>query len=183
MLVIAVFKDMYLIMHIGDGVIGYLDSAELKIASLPENGEFVNETTFLTSNEAIFSMRLFKGKINDIAGFVIMSDGTEQSLYHKSTKALAKAIIRLMQRTCILNPITLKKQLVDVFSTIIAKNTQDDCSIAILARPIGILRGYHDLTTLEKCEILKLCPESPKAIKKINWYNNIICFLDPPKFR
>ncbi|MDR2522727.1 MAG: protein phosphatase 2C domain-containing protein [Synergistaceae bacterium] len=52
-----------LIVHIGDGIIGYLDGAELKIASLPDNGEFSNVTTFVTSNEAAVSMRLFSGLI------------------------------------------------------------------------------------------------------------------------
>ena len=76
LLLVAVFEDSYLIIHIGDGVIGYLDGTQLKVASAPENGEFANVTTFVTSNEALKSMRLFKGLLNDISGFVMMSDGT-----------------------------------------------------------------------------------------------------------
>ena len=81
MLVVAENNDRFIIAHIGDDVIGYLDGDVLKTASAPSNGEHANETYFVTSRDAINTMKLFKGSIKNIAGFVIMSDGTEQSLY------------------------------------------------------------------------------------------------------
>jgi len=140
LLVVAVFEDNFLIIHIGDGVIGYLKNEELKIASLPDKGEFANTTTFVTSDKALASMKLIKGKIEDIAGFVIMSDGTEHSLYDKRTKSLTEATISLMRSACSLEAGVLEKQLFNTLDSVIAKKTQDDCSIALLARPIGMLR-------------------------------------------
>lgn len=62
-------------------MIGYLDGDTLKVASVPDNGEFANETTFVTSDKAAETMRLFKGRTAGQAAFVLMSDGTEHSLY------------------------------------------------------------------------------------------------------
>ena len=180
LLAVAVFEDNYLIVHVGDGVIGYLDGAELKIASLPDNGEFSNVTTFVTSNEALASMRLIKGKVNDIAGFVIMSDGTGQSLYHKATKTLAKATIKLMHRTCLLGSGVIKEQLLTSFS-LVSQNTQDDCSIALLARPVGILRDYTNLTMSEKSDILGLPLQAKNIMKRLDWFDAAIEFLDTPR--
>lgn len=62
LLLAAVSENRFLLAHIGDGVIGYLDGDTLKVASVPDNGEFANETTFVTSDKAAETMRLFKGR-------------------------------------------------------------------------------------------------------------------------
>ena len=106
---------------------------------------YLNVTTFVTSEEALPSMRLFKGTMKNKDAFVLMSDGTEQSLYHKPTKTLAGIIVKLMHRTCLLDSGTMKAQLEDAFASVISRNTQDDCSIAILARPSTALCPITDL--------------------------------------
>jgi hypothetical protein len=181
LLVVAVSEDNYIIAHVGDGVIGYLDGEELKIASFPDNGEFSNVTTFVTSKEALASMRLFKGNVKSIAGFVIMSDGTEQSLYHKPTKSLAKATIKLMHRTCLLGNGIIKKQLITTFNSVIAQNTLDDCSIALLVRPIGILRDYTNLGISEKCEVIGLPLHAKNLMKRLDRFDKAVSFLDTPR--
>lgn len=42
LLLAAVSEERFLLVHIGDGVIGYLDGDTLKVASVPDNGEFAN---------------------------------------------------------------------------------------------------------------------------------------------
>jgi hypothetical protein len=177
LLLVAVFEDLYIIVHIGDGVIGYLDDTELKIASSPDNGEFANVTTFVTSSEALPSMRLFKGNINNISGFVIMSDGTEHSLYHKPTKTLAKSTIKLMHRTCLTNSKVMRSQLVEMLSTVISKNTQDDCSIAILARPFGKLRPLEDMSFDERRELFRISYKDKQLDKRVTRYDYIVELL------
>ncbi|MCL2377944.1 MAG: protein phosphatase 2C domain-containing protein [Defluviitaleaceae bacterium] len=181
LLAVAVFEDNYLIVHVGDGVIGYLNGSQLKTASIPENGEFANVTTFVTSKDAIHSMRLYKGRVKDISGFVLMSDGTEQSLYHKPTKTLAKAIIKLMQRTCLLEANVIKEQLHSTFNAVITQNTQDDCSIALLVRPIGVLRDYTTLDMTEKCDVIGLCTQSTSTKKRLSWFDDVVQFLETPR--
>lgn len=120
---------------------------------MPDNGEFSNVTTFVTSEEALPSMCLFKGTLKNKDAFVLMSDGTEQSLYHKPTKMLAGIIVKLMHRTCLLDSGTMKVQLEDAFASVISRNTQDDCSIAILARPSTALCPITDLAFPKRKEL------------------------------
>jgi serine/threonine protein phosphatase PrpC len=181
LLLVAVSSDRYIIIHIGDGIIGYLDGTDLKIASFPDNGEYPNITTFVTSKSALASMRLFKGNINDISGFIIMSDGTEQSLYHKSTKTLSNATIRLMHRNCLLNTKTMKNQLHNTLVSLISNNTEDDCSIAILSREYGVLRPYEKLNFLEKCDLLNIKPRHKDAKKRVILLDSALKSLILPK--
>ena len=180
LLLVAIFEERFIIIHIGDGVIGYLNGTELKVASFPDNGESSNITTFVTSKEALPSMRLFKGNVKDISGFILMSDGTGESLYHKSTETLVHGIIRIMHRNCLINAQTMKAQLHHTLESLISKNTHDDCSIAVLSRSYGILRPYENLTFLEKCDLLNI--KSTKGSKKrITWYNAALQSLASPK--
>lgn len=156
LLLAAVNEDYFILAHIGDGVIGYLDGDELKVASMPDNGEFSNVTSFVTSSEALTSMRLFKGELKNKDAFVLMSDGTEQSLYHKQSKTLAGVIVKLMHRTCLIDSETMESQLEDAFTSVISKNTQDDCSIAILARPSETLRPIDTLDFKERQELYNI---------------------------
>ena len=114
LLLAAVSGERFLLVHIGDGVIGYLDGDTLKVASVPDNGEFANETTFVTSDKAAETMRLFKGELRDKAAFVLMSDGTEHSLYHKPSRALADILTDVIQRACLIRADVLQRQLAPV---------------------------------------------------------------------
>lgn len=181
LLLVAVCEDKYIIVHIGDGVIGYLDGSELKIASSPDNGEFANVTTFITSNEALVSMRLFKGNIKEISGFVIMSDGTEQSLYHKPTKTLSKATIKLMHRTCLTSGDIMRSQLAETLTSVISKNTQDDCSIGIMVRQHGILRQLEDLDFNERSELFRINDNGVNSKKRVERYDDIVAYLETPR--
>lgn len=180
LLLAATNEDNFILAHIGDGVIGYLDGDKLKVASMPDNGEFSNETIFVTSGEALSSMRLFKGELKNKDGFVLMSDGTEQSLYHKPSKTLAGVIIKLMHRTCLIGSKTMKAQLEDAFTSVISKNTQDDCSIAILARPSAMLRPIDTLDFKERQELYGIAKPEPCVHRRVNRYDAILVISETP---
>ena len=180
LLLAAVDEDNFILAHIGDGVIGYLDGDKLKIASTPDNGEFSNETTFVTSGEALSSMRLFKGELKNKDGFVLMSDGAEQSLYHKQSKSLASVIVKLMHRTCLLDSGTMKSQLKDAFTSVVAKTTQDDCSIAILARPSAILCSIDTLGFKERQELYGIGEDQRCVHKRVNRCDAILAITETP---
>lgn len=187
LLLAAVCEDRFILAHIGDGVIGYLDGDTLKVASMPDNGEFANVTTFVTSAKAPASMRLFKGELKTKDGFVLMSDGTAHSLYHKQSKTLVGVTVKLMHRTCLLHHETMKAQLEDAFTSVISKNTRDDCSIAILARPSATLcptaaldrkerQALYDVAAPERCArrrvehcdaILAMTTTAPCSLRQI----------------
>lgn len=138
-LCVAVSGDRFLGAHVGDGVVGYLKHGELAVISAPDNSEFANQTTFVTSGRALESMRLFRGSLDGVAGFVLMSDGTGESLFDPRTGRLAGACSKLIttvgtaparQRR---NP-EYKKRLRRLVDITIRNATKDDCSIGILGR-------------------------------------------------
>lgn len=176
LLVVAVKKEQFIIIHIGDGIIGYLREDELKIASHPQNGEFVNETVFTTSKKAIFSMKLLKGTLNRISGFVLMSDGTETGFYDKRKQCFAAALRRIIQLSMLyVHPEELQDQLQQSFKDTLCHVTQDDCSMVILAKSDS---GFLNLTTSQRKQILQVfgndTPELKKSMKRCK---DILLFL------
>lgn len=180
LLVVAVKNDQFIIAHIGDGVIGYLDGENLKVASAPSNGEHANETYFVTSKDAINVMRLFKGQLKNIAGFVLMSDGTEQSLYNKRNNTLSNAVIKLMQRDILVDQTFMNAQLEMTFKNVIAEKTHDDCSIAIMAKSNYALRSLNNLSFEEKCDVYGIRHKGKTAKKRIQRYEQILEILQTP---
>lgn len=180
LLVVAVRAERYIIAHIGDGVIGYLDPTGIKVASAPSNGEHANETYFVTSKDAPAVMKLFKGECKHISGFVLMSDGTEQSLYNKRTNTCSKAIIKLMQRNILITREVMQHQLQKTFENIIVMQTQDDCSIALLSRPKGLLRPMQALSFAERCEVYQISGEDRRCKKRVERYDAIYSALAVP---
>lgn len=175
LLVVAIKDEHFIIAHIGDGVIGYLKNNELKIASHPENGEFVNTTVFTTSKDAIMTMKLIKGNLGQIKGFILMSDGTEVSLYNKKEQRLADVLKKIMQMSIILPPAKVQNQLQHSFENIVIQATTDDCSIGILVKNQDKFKGYMCLSISQKCELLKI--NSKAAKKKVERYDDILMYL------
>lgn len=155
LLVAAVSDKNFFLAHLGDGVIGYLNDTGLKTVSTPDNGEFANETFFVTSVNAEAHMKIYKGELKKISGFVLMSDGTEQSLYNKRNKTLAPVIKRLLHRTCLIAPEILTPQLEDALGSVVIDNTYDDCSIALLARTSEQLPPLNELPLSERQTLFK----------------------------
>lgn len=175
LLFVAIKKQQFIIAHIGDGVIGYLKDNELKVASYPENGEFINSTTFVTSKNSITNMKLFKGYLKQITGFVLMSDGTEMSLYNKKEQKLANILKKIMQISTIIPTNKIEYQLQQSFENVISKATTDDCSIIMLVNTDKNFKGYLSLSHIQKCKLLNINPQSAKrTVKK---YDNILLFL------
>lgn len=175
LLFVAVQNEQFIIAHIGDGVIGYLKKNELKIASQPENGEFVNTTVFTTSKDAIMTMKLIKGSLGEIQGFVLMSDGTEASLYSKKERKLADVLKKIMQMSTIVPADKVEEQLKQSFENVIINATTDDCSIAMLVKTDAAFKGYLRLNNEQKCKLLRINSGTPKKI--IRRYDDILIYL------
>jgi hypothetical protein len=143
LLLVAVKDSRYFAVHLGDGVIGIEESdrkgeSHMRALSTPDNGEFANVTHFITSQNAMDSIRTYQGQLHTasrmITGFIIMSDGTEASLYHKPSKMLAPACIKLLDACRSLPRSSMQMQLTATLRNVIANKTNDDCSVALLAR-------------------------------------------------
>ena len=182
LLIAAVSEEKFFLAHLGDGVIGYLNDKGLKTVSAPDNGEFANETFFVTSSSAAAHIRIYKGELKTICGFVLMSDGTEQSLYNKQNKTLAPAIKRLLHRTCLVDYKILTPQLEEAFKSVVVSNTHDDCSIALLARTSEQLPLLEKLPLQERQKLFqtKGLFFSRKVRQKILSFDKIYALLKTP---
>ena len=175
LLFVAIKNNQFIIAHIGDGVVGYLKNDEMKIASQPENGEFVNTTVFTTSKDAIVTMKLIKGSLGEIQGFVLMSDGTETSLYSKKERKLADVLKKVMQMSTIISVDKVQEQLEQSFENVIVNATTDDCSIAMLVKRNDDFKGYLQLDNRQKQKLLGLNSSTSK--KTIRRYDDILLYL------
>lgn len=175
LLFVAVKDEQFIIAHIGDGVIGYLKDKELKIVSHPENGEFINTTVFTTSKDVIVTMKLIKGNLKDIKGFVLMSDGTETSLYDKKEQKIAVVLKRIMEMATFIPSKKLQQQLEYSFRNTLVRATTDDCSIAMLVKRNKEFNGYMNLSHIQKCKLLHISINTSKRL--IKRYDDILNFL------
>lgn len=134
LLAVAVKKGRFISIHIGDGVIGALGNTTIEVISEPDNGELANETTFVTSENAASHLRLYRGQAKRYSGFILLSDGSGNSLYDKRERALAKAITKLFYACKNVDSETMCGLLSELLDEQLTKRTDDDCSIAIMAR-------------------------------------------------
>lgn len=169
---VAVKDDKFIIAHIGDGVVGYLKNNEMKIASQPENGEFTNTTVFTTSKDALMTMKLIKGNIGQVEGFVLMSDGTEASLYNKREKKLADVLKKIMNLCVVIGEEKIEEQLISSFESTIKQATTDDCSIILMVNDNGTFSGYNNLEKEKKIKLLNLNNNVPR--KQLKRYDEIL---------
>lgn len=138
-LAVAVAGDRFLVVHVGDGVVGFVKEGNAEVVSGPDNSEFANQTTFVTSHSAAAAMRVLRGGLLGVTGFLLMSDGTAHSLYDTRAGALAPACRKLVELLGaaptyeVKNP-RYRKELRRLVDTRIRAATKDDCSIGILAR-------------------------------------------------
>ena len=163
LLAVAVKEDSYLLFHIGDGVIAYQKQGKLQIASHPVNGEFSNTTTFVTSKQALLNARVLRGTQPQLDGFILMSDGCEQTLYRKPTvkhiAAVAPILELFLQRAELLQPQISEQMLQSVLEDQIAQHTFDDCSLAILSRSGKHLRQWNRLQPQQQALILNIATQ------------------------
>ncbi len=132
LLFVAVKENKFIAGHIGDGIICYLKNDLLEIISPPDNGEFVNETYFTTSKNYLHHLRLFKGTLNGITGFALMSDGTCEGLFDKQNKKVAPIVKNIIEWLDTHTVEDVNLALRENLDKVIRLKTHDDCSMTIL---------------------------------------------------
>jgi hypothetical protein len=133
LLFVAINNNNYIAGHLGDGVIGYKNTAnEITVLSRPENGEYSNSTFFVPSEKSYKHFRIFKGDMNNIEGFIVMSDGSEESLYNKRTNILSSACLQMLNWLDKYSAQTVNKALHYNLEKFIKMKTYDDCSIGLI---------------------------------------------------
>lgn len=150
LLLVAVKSNSFIAVHVGDGVIGAevsrFGQRRLEVIGRPENGEFANETIFVTSSVAVEDSKVETGSILErhrgVEGFIVMSDGPEAALYEKRANRLAPSCSKLLRAASELDEEDMNAQLRHTLEDVISQKTSDDCSIGILVReerPIALV--------------------------------------------
>ena len=135
LLFVAVHNNQYLAGHLGDGVIGYFENQEPKVLSKPENdGEYGQYTYLTTSHNAQSHFRVYKGEIDKIHGFILMSDGTCDSLYIKKENKLAPPNITMLEWLQENEKSSVEKEIHNAIQEVFLQRSDngDDCSINLL---------------------------------------------------
>ena len=125
--------NRYIAGHIGDGLIISRNAREPFVLSHPKNGEYGNTTFFITEKDAIDNFSIFKGELNKINGFMVMTDGTSSSLYNNKTRLPAPAINTIFNWLDDESERKVQVALSNAMKDFFIKKTHDDCSIAILS--------------------------------------------------
>ena len=180
LLAVAVKDDRFLMVHIGDGVIGWLKNGQLQTISAPTNGEFANVTYFTTSSEAVCRMKLAKGSLQGVQGFVLMSDGTEAGMYSRRRNCLAPVLKNILGLAALLPGEVVSAQLERSLESVSRLRTSDDCSLALMVCP-SALPGYDSLTLRERCRLLGVMSGYPCTGGCVRRYETLLRFLQTPR--
>lgn len=134
LLFVAVKNGKFLAGHLGDGIIGMVNNRAPLVLSAPERGEFANTTTFVTSADARNNFRLYHGGTKKLEGFIMMSDGTGESLYDKRNNALAPAVLQMLEWLEQYPAEKVAQAIRNNLDGVIKQTTHDDCSLNMLCR-------------------------------------------------
>jgi len=122
-------KVYYISGHIGDGLIIKSTKKGVEIISYPENGKYLNTTYFITSSSAFDHLRIYTDCILGDVGFLLMSDGTAESLYTRRTKTPAPACSIIFNWIRLYRENRLHAAINRNLENLIKQKTADDCSL------------------------------------------------------
>lgn len=182
LLLAAVKGERYILLHLGDGLIAYRKNGILRPASLPTNGEYANTTTFTTSPPESAGMKLIKGELGAIDGFVLMSDGSYASLYNKAAAMPAPVLGWLMDLSSYLPPEEVELGLEESLAHDVRAMTTDDCSIAVLARRHYVPEGLAILSYPVLLRLTGLEYHAPESRRRLRVYLRILSALAEPAY-
>lgn len=167
LLAVAIRGDRYLACHIGDGAIVQVTKKGPKVLSHPEGGEFANQTFFLTGKDGEPHFRLYRGKLSpSTAGFVLMSDGSAQSLYRRADRSAASGCAAMVEWCSRASGREVSRALEENLKRSLSMRTGDDCSLAVLGKTELSLEGLNSLDQPRRMELLGTTSKSYDRIHR-----------------
>ena len=131
----AADQNRLLLGHLGDGIAFSIQNGISEVASWPENGEFANETFFVTANDAVDRLRLSAEFLDVPRSILLASDGAAVSLLRRSDRTVAPAVATLCGWTASQPRIKMNEVIKANLEGMFREKTTDDCSIAVMADP------------------------------------------------
>lgn len=134
LLFFAIKDNRYIYGHIGDGVICGLyndnNGQRLKLISDAENGAAANITFFITDPDAADHLRLGFGRIENLAGVIMSSDGAADVLFSKN--GIDPSSYELFTKFNMKTSEEYHTLLSEFLSKVISNYSTDDMSLNIL---------------------------------------------------
>lgn len=120
--------------QIGDGRIGVRErsSGEWRSVFEPTKGEFANETVFVTSESAFSLLQLGRMRMAEFDGCVLMSDGSEESLFNRSSETFSLAVETMFRWGHVASVGSVEHALAANLRELLRQRTLDDVSIGFL---------------------------------------------------
>ena len=122
----------YLSGHLGDGVQVRVTAQGAEVFSPPENGEFENETFFLTDVDALDHFRLRRGQLAGRGSLLLMSDGMGESLYDRRTGTPAHACSTIAHWLWEGEEAVISRALEENAERLFAPRSADDLSLVVI---------------------------------------------------
>ena len=145
---VAVKRGRYLAGNLGDGVLGCERNGQLEVLCHPQRGEFINQTYFVTGQNAAEQLEIKKGGSEGITAFFLMSDGTAEAFYHRRSGVLGRGLSQVSSWVEDYPAKQLARQLQVNLRDQVREQTDDDCSLAVLRHlsfPLNVLRAKSTL--------------------------------------
>ncbi|MBB1126715.1 PP2C family serine/threonine-protein phosphatase [Thiospirillum jenense] len=138
LLFVAVNESNYLVGHIGDGMIGYMHNENMEVIvdvfSYPAKGEYYNSTFFTTDDNIQQQLRIYRGSMEKIEGFIIMSDGGDEVLFDKKEKKFSPAVRKIFDWLLDYSGEEVQATLLKNMEEKFRLKTSDDCSVGVLRK-------------------------------------------------
>lgn len=119
--------------HLGDGIQIQVADGRASVFSPPENGDYQNETFFITTNDAASRLRLRRGFLVNSGEMLMMSDGMAESLYQRDTGVPASACCRMAAWLRDGDGDVISQALGENMERVFSHHSRDDLSLVILA--------------------------------------------------
>jgi len=136
--------EKFIIGHLGDGAIASINSMHnINLQSAPQNAEYVNQTYFTTNTNLEKHLRIKVDSIKNIIGFILMSDGSADSLFSKQNNKFSSVLIDICDWLNYYPEKVVSEAITNNLMETLRFKTSDDCSLAIMCKPNEI--GQKDL--------------------------------------
>lgn len=125
--------DQGIAVHIGDGLIAIVEAGRPRVLSAPDNTEFANQTTFITSPDAQARLRIQSFTVPEIAtSFALMTDGAQASLYQRKGDIVSQVVEQMASWLDSASENEASVGIQSVITEHLLSQTFDDCSVVIL---------------------------------------------------
>lgn len=154
LLFVATSGPFTIIGHIGDGVIAGLSDDGMEPVSLPERGEFANQTLFFGGPETWSHLRLQGLSPGAFSAYALMSDGAADSLYQRRSQTFAPAVRHMADWLLEYPRSVVEAALHQNLADLIRNKTSDDCSCGITHRVNIDINGLWEKSWAFRRELL-----------------------------